>query len=116
MPRFGYNADGIILRDSAFSDLWENKTPGAGKTHGAATICDKCKKCMVNSRLKIKHDDYGQVQLGMLLTCMRTCDFTLYCDGLDEIFVDKVTFNETFTKDMVVALTEVFYFSRFCHG
>ena len=115
VPWLGFSPDGIIIEDSVPTRLWENKTPAKGKEKDAQDL-GISHTCMKDGKLKEKHAYYGQVQLGMLLTNVSVCDFSLYSYGFDgdedlnkRMYVDSVVIDEPFLIDMLERVTYVFF-------
>lgn len=108
VPWLGYSPDGIIFVNGEVARLFETKTPKCGKFHGKSTIC-KNLSYMKDNHLKERHVYYGQVQLGMLLTSLPICDFTLYSYEFDQVYIDSVPFNESACLNYVKAWTHVFF-------
>ncbi|KAG0422202.1 hypothetical protein HPB47_001944, partial [Ixodes persulcatus] len=111
-PWLGCSPDGIVMFDDVPSRLLELKCLTQGKVVGARETAASCKaleKVGDAFRLKKKHTFYGQVQLGMTLLIVDSCDFVIYASVDDSIETINVPFDQDFTWGMLKHLKTVYF-------
>ncbi|KAK3931646.1 Sec-independent protein translocase protein TatC [Frankliniella fusca] len=107
VPWLGYSADGIVFENDSPVKLLEIKVPVKGNKFSPSTIKKELKYLDKSGHLKHKHPYYGQVQLGMALYNLSSCDFINYCICADDIVTDTVMFDEPFVLDLLERLTKL---------
>ena len=78
-----------------------------------ATVKSVIGKCLVmigeNIELKKKHQYYGQIQLGMIVTNVKSTYFVIYSHFDKNLFILKVSQDIKFTETMLIALKKIYY-------
>lgn len=118
-PWLGYSLDGIVIENGQPTRLLEIKCPYDLQDTEAHTLLTDCKRYLCKDKngtlnLKKKHQYYGQVQLGMALLNLETCDFVIYSNVIDEIKIIKVNFDKNFVCAMLPQLKRR-YFEKMLH-
>ena len=111
-PWLGCSPDGVVMRNGEAVRLVEVKSPLCGKTMPAVDIVAQRKVAWLevdgeNAYLKKNHAYYGQVQLGMALLKVNTCDLVL--TGKDDIVVVKVDRDDEYLSSLVGTLYSVYF-------
>lgn len=115
-PWAAYSPDGIVCKNSAFK-LLEIKCPYELQDTSEKSLIKKCKfLCLKNEelRLKEKHQYYGQIQFGMALLNLKSCDFVIYSNVSNSIRILNVKFNVNFARDLFESLKRR-YFDKMLH-
>ncbi|KAK3918305.1 tRNA dimethylallyltransferase [Frankliniella fusca] len=116
VPWLGFSPDGIIMDNDKPFRVWENKTPVKGQNVDGTNIGSCYSSMTKDGKLKEKHKHYGQVQLGMLITGLNACDYSLYCYGFENdsdlnkrMYVHTVLIDERFLIDMLERVSDVYF-------
>lgn len=112
-PHLGASPDGIIFSATDGYGVLEVKCPSGKKT---STLTDSmqtkhfCLRKNENNEpeLKMNHEYYFQVQGQMLLTGLPWCDFAIYFDASEELFVQRILFDAKFCFEMYDTLTKMY--------
>ena len=113
-PWLAYSPDGVICDKGVPVALLEIKCPYKGKTADIdTTVKSVIGECLVmhgeNIQLKKKHQYYGQIQLGMIITNVKSTYFVIYSHFDENLFILKVNQDLEFTKTMLIALKKIYY-------
>jgi len=109
-PWLGCSADGLVVNDQNNPEFSiEIKYFASGKTVPASEKL-KLEKCFEKDKsLKMRHEYYGQIQLGLLLMGLPKCDLVVYSSFNDSIEIVPVQFDMTFAAKMVTELVNVYF-------
>lgn len=114
-PWLGCSPDGVLFDGGRPAKLLEIKCPTKGQTMSAEALlatCDFLEKDDAGIyTLKVRHTHYAQVQLGMALLDVRTCDLVVYADFDSSIEVLSVSLDEAFLWSLLTKVKNV-YFER----
>lgn len=106
----GYSPDGVILEKKK---LVEVKCPEAGKTELVKDILPTLSYLNVDENncyyLKKKHQYYGQVQWGMIMLNLCTCDFVIYSKAEDKCHIIEVSLDFEFCNILFPVLKGVYF-------
>ncbi|XP_043212915.1 uncharacterized protein LOC122389961 [Amphibalanus amphitrite] len=111
-PWLGCSPDGVVMHDGQAVRLVEVKSPVCGKTMSAADIISERKVRWLdvdgeNATLKKNHQYYGQVQLGMALLKVNSCDLVLA--GMGDIAIIQVERDDGYLGSLVGTLYSVYF-------
>ena len=111
-PWIGVSPDAIVFQDGKAHRLVEIKSPTAGAKLSAAELLIEGKAHYVvfdgeNGSLRQRHPYYGQVQMGMAVLSVSTCDFVVYGNG--SLAIIKVPRDDAFIRDMLQVLHSVYF-------
>lgn len=113
LPMVGYSGDGVVEDDSGEPvELLEIKSLVVGKTNPASKLFSVASCCNKKTKkLKEKHPYFGQIQLGMLLYGLPSCDFMLHSSVANDktIAYQTVPFDEVFTFNMVSKIIDLYF-------
>ena len=109
-PWLGCSVDGLIVDDQNNPEFSiEIKSFTSGKTVPASESLN-LEKCFEKDKsLKMRHEYYGQSQLGLLLLGLPTCDLVVYSSFNDSMEIVLVQFDMTFAVKMVTELVNVYF-------
>ena len=110
-PWLGCSQDGVVMHNGQAVRLVEVKSPVCGKSMSAADIiCERKVRWLdvdgENASLK-NHQYYGQVQLGMALLKVDSCDLVLA--GMGDIAVIRVDRDDGYLGNLVGTLYSVYF-------
>jgi len=112
---WGYSPDGVVLNNLTNTPikLIEIKCPFKGKTLGSLDLLN-CIKFVVkdtkgNWVIKKKHAYYAQVQLGMVMLNVTSCDFLIYSSFDDDYHLIPVELGIHFCKHLLLDLKLIFF-------
>ncbi|XP_064471985.1 uncharacterized protein LOC135386149 [Ornithodoros turicata] len=111
-PWLGFTPDGIVFQNGTPERLLEIKCPVKGKKDTANAVAAGCSflTCVDGSyKLKERHTYYAQVQLGMAVLNVASCDFVVYSSFDNTICVVKVPFNRDFCLRMLLHLKAIYF-------
>lgn len=115
-PWAAYSPDEIVCENSTFK-LFEIKCPYELINTSDESLIKKCKfLCVTNQelRLKEKHQYYGQIQFGITVLNLKSCDFVIYSNVSNSIRIFNVKFNVNFARDFFQTLKKR-YFEKMLH-
>lgn len=111
-PWLGSSPDGFVLQNNEVI-LLEVKALQKGKTLEGIEFLQSLKflrqdenNCFV---MKENHAYYAQIQMGLFLTNLKTAKLILYIHKSGSIEVIDVPFDETFVRDIVRELSNVYF-------
>ncbi|KAG0419896.1 hypothetical protein HPB47_003809 [Ixodes persulcatus] len=114
-PWLGCSPDGVLFDGGRPAKLLEIKCPTKGQTMSAKALLATCDFLRRDDAgiymLKERHTHYAQVQLGMALLDVRTCDLVVYADFDKSIEVLSVGLDEAFLWSLLTKVKNV-YFER----
>ncbi|XP_044744754.1 uncharacterized protein LOC123306700 [Coccinella septempunctata] len=116
-PWLGFSPDGVIFEEGKPFRLLEIKCPFVGRTKSAAEFfgeCDYLELAASGLKLKQNHSYYAQVQLGMALLNLRSCDLVLYSSFSKTFLKVVVPFDEVFAKTSIEKIS-FNYFTHMIH-
>ena len=113
-PWLAYSPDGIIVKDKKPVALIEIKCPFAGKTGNIEkTVNSQLKSCLrkdgENIVMRVKHQYYGQIQLGMSVLNLTQTYFVIYSKFDKNYFCLTVARNDSFIHSMLTKLKIMYY-------
>lgn len=113
-PWLGYSPDGIIVNNfNEPTKLVEIKCPYLGSTVGLQDVIEKVKFISKNAdgslTLNKKDAYYAQVQLGLILLNLSSCDFVVYNSLEHNYIVINVEFDFNYCKTLLQVLKIVFF-------
>lgn len=112
----GYTPDGIIFENGKPDKLLEIKCVYKDKD---ATIDDFLQEIVYLDKksgfLKKKHKYYGQIQFGMLILNLKSCDFIIFASFDKSLHVINVPFDENFAIEMLNDASIV-YITKMLHS
>lgn len=113
-PWLGYSPDGIIINNfNEPTKLVEIKCPYLGSTVGLQDVIEKVKFISKNAdgslTLNKKDAYYAQVQLGLVLLNLSSCDFVVYNSLEHNYIVINVEFDFNYCKTLLQVLKIVFF-------
>jgi hypothetical protein len=123
-PWLVFSPDGVVFIHGVPYKLIEIKCPVKGKQ---MPICEEllssCKFLVKQHKsqdweLKRKHSYYAQVQLGMAIMNLDTCDFILYAPFDDSIKIIPVKRNNIFISELLRTLKDKYFnyvLPHMCH-
>lgn len=119
-PWLGYTPDGIIVDTNCIPiKLIEIKCPFKGKVLNLNDLVNNLIFIVKNNNgllsLKQNHSYYAQVQMGMVMLNVNTCDFIVYSSYEDTYVVINVMYDEIYCKNMFFKL-KIIYFERLLHN
>ncbi|XP_011883465.1 PREDICTED: uncharacterized protein LOC105570667, partial [Vollenhovia emeryi] len=113
VPWLGFSPDGIVVcsNNGNSERTIEIKCPIEGKRLSASEFISMGarKRFDHNGNLKYKHDHYGQIQLGLLLTGLDKCHYINYSSSTDDYICETVYFDELFSLKMSKTLLDVYF-------
>lgn len=117
-PWLGYSPDGLVFKDEEIERIVEIKTVKAGKTKHIDEVLPTCK--FLNKEkdgyiLKRKHQYYGQVTLGMVMTGATKCDFITFCVYDSSMAIEEIDLDPEFARTFISTLKHTF-FSKMLHN
>ncbi|CAN7994121.1 unnamed protein product [Ixodes pacificus] len=114
-PWLGCSPDGVLFDGGRPAKLLEIKCPTKGQTMSAKALLATCDFLQKDDAgiymLKVHHTHYAQVQLGMALLDVRTCDLVVYADFDNSIEILSVGLDEAFLWSLLTKVKNV-YFER----
>uniref|UniRef100_A0A2S2PE25 YqaJ viral recombinase domain-containing protein n=1 Tax=Schizaphis graminum TaxID=13262 RepID=A0A2S2PE25_SCHGA len=118
-PWLGYSPDGIIVNNfNEPTKLVEIKCPYLGSTVGLQNVIEKVKFISKNTdgslTLNKKDSYYAQVQLGLVLLNLSSCDFVVYNSLEHSYIVINVEFDFHYCKILLQVL-KIVYFEKLLH-
>jgi len=118
-PWLGYSPDGIIVNKvNEPIKLVEVKCPYPSCTDDSQNIFEKINYISKNAdgsfTLHKKHAYYAQVQLGLVLLNLNSCDFIIYNSIEHNYVVINVKFDDQYCKTLLQVL-KIVYFEKLLH-
>lgn len=118
-PWLGYSPDGIIVNNlNEPIKLVEVKCPYPSCTVDSQNCIEKLKFISKNDDgsliLNKKHTYYAQVQLGLVLINLSSCDFIIYNSLQHNYKVINVNFDDKYCKTLLQVL-KIVYFEKLLH-
>ncbi|KAM7282619.1 uncharacterized protein ISCGN_002764 [Ixodes scapularis] len=114
-PWLGCSPDGVVFEGSRPGTLIEIKCPKKGEMMTAKALLATCDFLETDEAgtysQKKRHTFYGQMQLGMVLLDVKTCDLVIYASMDDSIEVICVDFDEAFVWPLLTTVKRI-YFER----
>ncbi|XP_074107794.1 uncharacterized protein LOC141533037 [Cotesia typhae] len=117
-PWLGCSPDGIVFENNKPFKLIEIKCPKEGKRKGIEDTVKSIKWLTEEHgevTLKSKHMYYAQIQISMAILNLSSTDFIIYSSFDKNIKIIPVSFNEKFTKHLLITLKKV-YFKKMIHN
>lgn len=113
-PWLGYSLDGIIVNNlNEPIKLLEIKCPFIGNAIGLLDLIQQLKyiKHNLDGSLSLKKNNayYAQVQLGLVLLNLHSCDFVVYDSFEHKYIVINILFDYEYCKKMLEILKIVYY-------
>ncbi|KAJ8976152.1 hypothetical protein NQ317_018091 [Molorchus minor] len=109
-PWLGFSPDGVIVENNVPIKLFEIKCPFIGKQKPIRDCLENLAYLEKGTwNLKKKHIYFGQVQLGMAILNLFSCDFVLYSSFDESLFIINVPFDEPFCQQMLAKLQQNFF-------
>ncbi|KAJ8915422.1 hypothetical protein NQ315_003183 [Exocentrus adspersus] len=106
----GYSPDGIVMENDKLVKLIEIKCPYVGKTKPLSQCLGELKFLVKGTtELKKRHTYYAQIQPGMDVLNLPSCDFIIYSSFDNEIIIINVNFDFEYCKYMLGILTSNFF-------
>ncbi|XP_016655892.1 uncharacterized protein LOC107882272 [Acyrthosiphon pisum] len=118
-PWLGYSPDGIVLDGSNVPiKLLEIKCPYLGSSKSVPELINDLKYIIKNSdgsfSLNKRDAYYAQVQLGLVMLNLETCDFVIYSSLEHKYIILKTDFDYEYCKKMLCTL-KIIYFEKLIH-
>lgn len=118
-PWLGYTPDGVILNGNMIPiKLIEIKCPFKGKVLTLCKLVEELPYILKDSNgllsLKSKHAYYAQIQLGLVLLNVPSCDLIIHDSLENDILVINVSFDSDYAKQLIFNL-KVIYFEKLLH-
>lgn len=115
-PWLGYTPDGVIFENGKPEKLLEIKCFYKAKD---MPVTDCLKEIPYLDKktglLRQKHKYYGQIQMGMLILNLDSCDFVIYGSFDKSLYVLNVPFDQIFALEMVKNASSV-YITKMLHS
>lgn len=111
-PWLAYSPDGIVMTRRDQNKLLEIKCPHDLVDTSIQSILNKCKYLqLVESKLQMKkkHMYYAQIQFGMCLLNLTTCDFVIYSNHSNTIEIVSVSFDEVYANKLMLMLKKNYF-------
>ena len=117
-PWLAYSSDGIVKSTESIK-LLEIKCPYELNDTDTETLLVKCNRFLIEEDGELeflkKHQYYGQVQCGLAILKLKTCDFVIYSSISKTIRIAKVDFDKEFACDLLRTVKEK-YFNKMLHN
>lgn len=105
-PWISYSPDGVVLRYHIPSILLKIKSPVYLETVSNANLLRTCKRYLysVNGKIELRdtHQYYSQVQLGMAVLNVYTCDFVMIIEQINIYFIKKNVLHRIYFSDYII--------------
>ncbi|KAK3910138.1 Hemogen [Frankliniella fusca] len=111
LPWLGTSVDGVVFDENENPiKIIEIKCLAAGKTK-TANLLPKIAECYNKKTLKLKtkHQYNGQIQLGMFLLGLKSCDLLLYASVDDTYASQTVSYDDDFVREMLTPLVDIYF-------